>query len=264
MLKRFLIALQFLTIVPVRVGGEVTEEDMARSSAFFPLVGLVQGVLLVAADILLGRVFHPDLTLALVLLVLVLSNGGFHLDGLSDTFDALATKGGRERRLEAMKDSATGAIGVTAIVFALGIKYLSLKSVSNLTTYDYYAALLFMPVLSKWAMLVMMRHGVPAREEGLGRVFMSGARTGGLIAATVITAALLSAPVLAVPLWAGAMRHVFNFGALALVYMFGLLLTRFFRRRFGGLTGDTLGAGGELAEILFLWTAIVWSRLYTL
>jgi adenosylcobinamide-GDP ribazoletransferase len=264
MFRGFIIAVQFLTIIPVRIKGEVTEADMAQSSAFFPLVGLMQGVLLVLADILLGSVFHPDLTLALVLLVLVVSNGGFHLDGLSDTFDALASKGGRERKLEAMKDSSTGAIGVTAVVFALAVKYLALKSAANFTSYKYYSALLFMPVLSRWGMLVLMQHGRPARDEGLGRIFVAGMKPAHLMAATCIVAVLMTVPVFLASVWAGPVQHVFNAGVLVAVYVFALLLAKFFQSRFGGLTGDTLGASGELIEIFFLFTVIIWSRLYIL
>jgi adenosylcobinamide-GDP ribazoletransferase len=91
-MKRFLIALQFLTIIPVRKGINVSEAEIAKSSSVFVLVGIIQGILLIATDYIAGRVFHPDLVTGIILLVYVLSTGGFHLDGLADTFDAIAAK----------------------------------------------------------------------------------------------------------------------------------------------------------------------------
>ncbi|MFH1014430.1 MAG: adenosylcobinamide-GDP ribazoletransferase, partial [Nitrospirota bacterium] len=92
MIKQMLIAFQFLTVIPVKSRMTVSEDDIAKSSSAFVLVGLVQGILLIVTDYLAGTVFHQDLIPALILLALVLSNGGFHLDGLADTFDAIAVK----------------------------------------------------------------------------------------------------------------------------------------------------------------------------
>jgi adenosylcobinamide-GDP ribazoletransferase len=261
-LRRFLIAVQFLTVLPVRVRGEVSEADVARSAVIFPLVGLMQGLLLLLSAALFGRVFHSDLSTALLLLVLVLSNGGFHLDGLADTFDALAAKGDRERKLRAMKDSATGAAGVSAIVFVLALKYLSLKSVSNLSGYTFLSALVFMPMLSKWVMLPCMLHGKPAKEGGLGRIFLTGIRPLDVIAASLLVMAAMSVSALLLPEWTSHAQHVFNACAIFIIYVLGLFLCRFFTSRFGGLTGDTLGAAAEVTEVVFLWTVLIWSRLY--
>ncbi len=257
-----MIAFQFLTIVPVRVRGGVTELDMTRSAAHFPLVGLMQGMALVAADMVFGSVFHPDLVTGLVLLVLVLSTGGFHLDGLADTADALATKGDREKKLAAMKDSLTGPMGVIAIVFALGIKYLALRSLVNYNPLTYYHALLFIPVAGKWAMLPAMYHGQPARPDGLGRIFIGSIGRAELLVAAVVTILLGVVPVLFASGFAIWWQVWFMLGTLGLLYMISWLYTGFCKQIFGGLTGDTIGAIGEISEILFLLTVITWSGHY--
>ncbi len=132
-MKSLLLAVQFLTIIPVSVKGEVTQADVARSAAFFPLAGALQGVIAALAALIALRLFPPTITGGLVLCVLTVVNGGFHLDALADTFDAIAVKStgdgaqDRQKRLSVMKDSATGAIGVTAIVMALLLKYLFIR-----------------------------------------------------------------------------------------------------------------------------------------
>ena len=68
------------------------EDDIAQSASVFVIVGLMQGILLIVVDYASGIFFHQDLVIAIVLLILVLSNGGFHIDGLADTFDAIAVK----------------------------------------------------------------------------------------------------------------------------------------------------------------------------
>jgi len=260
-MRSFLLALQFLTIIPVRVAGQVGERDVARSSALFPLVGLLQGLALVAADAIFTLVFHPDLALALVLLVLVLSSGGFHLDGLADTFDGLAAKGDSRRKLEVMREGSVGAMGVIAVVFSLGIKYLALRSASSLTAGAYYLSLLSFPVLSKWAMVVGMFHGRPARGDGLGRMFIEGAGLREFIVGTVLTAFTITLPVLLMPSNFEPSRHLFHLGALVALYACARGICGLFSRRFGGLTGDALGAGGEIIENIYLLMVLAWSEL---
>jgi adenosylcobinamide-GDP ribazoletransferase len=122
------------------------------------------------------QVFHPDLVTGLILLVYVLSNGGFHLDGLADTFDAIAAKSegtlnaDKQKRLSILKDAATGPIGVTAIVFSLGLKYLSLNNLTHFSPFAYYSSLLLFGNL-KWTMVISF-YGKPA-EDGLGCIFIN-------------------------------------------------------------------------------------------
>jgi adenosylcobinamide-GDP ribazoletransferase len=266
-MKRFLLALQFLTVIPVGAGVTADEADLAKSSAFFVPVGVVQGILLVAADYAFGRVFNPDLVIALVLLVLVLSNGGFHLDGLSDTFDALASKStgnaaaDREKRLKIMKGSTAGPVGVTAIIFTLGLKYLALVEISNFSWFTYYSSLLFMPVLSKWTMVVTMYRGESARQDGLGRFFISGTGFRELAVSTVMLVLVLALPGIALSSYAPEALYLFYAGVLALLYLSCGIWVGYFKGKLGGLTGDTLGAVSEATEISFLLMVIIWSRL---
>lgn len=266
-MRHFLLALQFLTILPVKVKGEVLEGEVARSSAFFVLTGLLQGIFLIILLKIGGTIFYPELTISLIVLALAISNGGLHLDGLADTFDALAIKStgdpvrDKEKRLLVMKDSTTGAIGGTSLIFAIMLKIFSLKNISLLGTPVYYASVVIMPVISKWAMTVALLHGRPARDNGLGKLFIEGMTIKEFLISTFTLLAIYGLlPVVFRNLsieWL-----IFNISVTALLYGITGLWIYLCNRMFGGSTGDTLGALSEITEIAFLFMVIIWSRLF--
>lgn len=267
-MKSFIIALQFLTIIPIRMKSIYGESDIAKSSSAFIFVGILQGVLLIAASFALNLLFHEELVIALMLLFLVILNGGFHLDGLSDTFDALSVKSSgdiekdRQKRLAVMKDSTAGPIGITAIIFVLALKYLSLKGISHMSYFSFYSTLLFMPVISKWTMAASMFHGTSARKDGLGRIFIEGVKVREFAISTIALIISLAAFYFIFIGFAPQTQYIFNIILLITMYLFCRLWIGLCNKKFGGLTGDTLGALSELTELIFLFMVITWSRLY--
>ncbi|MEW6674950.1 MAG: adenosylcobinamide-GDP ribazoletransferase [Nitrospirota bacterium] len=261
-MRQLLLAIQFLTIIPIRMNISVSEADIARSSSAFVVVGLFQGLLLIATDYVFGMVFHPDLVIGIILLVLVLSNGGFHLDGLADTFDAIAAREDKEKKLLIMKDGTTGPIGVIAIVFSLAIKYLALKNLSHFLTFTYYLSLFLMPILSKWAMVIAMFYGKPARENGLGRIFINRIGLKEIAVSTSILLLWLVLPLILFSQYVSKSQYIFYTVLLLVLYIFSRVWVNFFDKKFCGLTGDTLGAISEITEIIFLLMVITWSRLF--
>lgn len=268
MLKDIPPAARFLTIVPLPGGGRmITEQAITRSVAGFVAVGLLQGLLLIAVELGAGWLFNPDLARWLVVLALVLVSGGFHLDGLADTFDALAVKScgdpeqDRIRRLAVMKDSATGVMGMLAIFFALVLKYYALQSLSHFSYAVYYSSLLLLPAFGKWAMVTAMYRARPARPEGLGRLFIGAVGRREL----VWNGLMLAVPLGLVCWWlAGvlpAQASLFYLLVPLALYLFSRLVVAVSRRKFGGMSGDTLGAVNELAEIIFLLLVLAWLRL---
>ncbi len=261
-MRQFLLALQFLTIFPIKIKGDVHDTDIARSVPFFVFIGLIQGLVLILSDFILGIFFHPDIVIAFILLIHVIINGGFHLDGLSDTFDALAVRGDKERKLSVMKDGSTGPAGVIAIFFVLFLKYLSLKGISNLLPFTYYSSLLLMPIIPKWTMAVSMFYGISARKSGLGNIFTKNI---GRREVFISTFSLLMILIIISYGFGRYMPHdqiIYYLALLISMYTLSRISVVFFKRHFGGLTGDTLGAVSELTEIFFLITVIIWSRIY--
>ncbi|GAB4486383.1 MAG: adenosylcobinamide-GDP ribazoletransferase [Thermodesulfovibrionales bacterium] len=266
-MKGILLAIQFMTIVPVRVGGDVTAREIGRSAAFFPVAGALQGVCAAAALLASGWIFPPDITAGLLVLVLAVASGGFDLDGLADTADGLAVKssGDRkadiERRLAVMKDSAAGAFGVLALIMAILLKYLFLKYLIGSLLLAPAAGLIFLlPVFSKWVTVPPMWYGRPARRDGLGSLFMENAGFASTLWSTCLTAAICIALVAAGVFDAVPGAAIFLAGAAAVLGATGYSAVRFLSCRFGGLTGDHFGALAEVSEILFLMGASVWLR----
>jgi adenosylcobinamide-GDP ribazoletransferase len=263
-MRGFLLAVQFLTVIPVRIKGTVTERQIGCSGIYFPLVGVIQGALLSLMFFLLVKFLPGELVSGLIILVLIATNRGFHLDALADSFDAVAVKSSgneaadRRKRLLIMKDSTTGAMGVTAIVMSILLKYLSMISLLRQHDGEVMMYLLFlMPVFSRWAMIPVMGHGRPAREDGLGKIFIE--RTGPRV--TILSSLLLALVYFAITMslkiltLASAVEFFFLAGLS--LYVVSLLWAVFCARRFGGLTGDTVGAVAEVSDLLFLVVALL-------
>jgi adenosylcobinamide-GDP ribazoletransferase len=232
-LRPLVAAFAFLTRVPVS-SGPLLETDLGRSVAFFPVVGLVLGLVLAGLAALLGGALPSTVLAVLLIAALAGLTGGLHIDGLADTFDALGGgRGDRQRMLDLMRDSRIGAHGAAALVLVLLLKVFALAAV--LQRRDLTLVLLF-PAIGRWAVTPWIVLHPYARAEGLGRAFNGEARAREVAIATVIVAAavLLLGPRLIAP----------ALGALAAAALFALWL----RRRLGGLTGDVYGATIELAE----------------
>lgn len=235
MLTGFFTALQFLTIIRLRRNLPFTEEALGHAATFFPVVGLILGGLLWLCDKSLFFL-PPSLLNLLLVAVLAALSRGLHLDGLADTVDGLLGSADRRQSLAIMKDSAIGTFGVLAVFLAL---FLKLRSLDLLEGGYRGVALLVAPMLGRWSCVVMAYSSRPARAEGLGWVFVRGVRFRefGLasVLALVVTFALVEVLGLAV------------FVPLAALTV---LFTLYCNRRLGGVTGDTLGAMGEMTETL--------------
>jgi adenosylcobinamide-GDP ribazoletransferase len=263
-MKRFLLAFQFLTIIPVKMLDNVSNRDMGRSSAFFPLVGAVQGVILAFSSVLFMKVFPIELTNGLLVLILVITTAGLHLDGLADTFDAIASREDKNKKLAIMKDSMVGPFGVIAIVLVILLKYLLLTALFfNSPLVTYYSSLFLMPVFSRWAMVVAIFHTKSARQDGLGKIFIEHTGKNELLIATLLvlilfaSAFIISNKTLLPPFQLSAFIP-----ALPVLYTFSMIVVWFSKKNFGGMTGDTFGAVAEMSELFFLMTVIICLQRY--
>lgn len=234
MFTQFLVALQFLTIVRLRDALPFDEGTLGRSGAFFPLVGFLLGMAAWGLDILFSLLV--PLSLANVFLIAALAglSRGFHLDGLADSADGLLGSADRQRSLTIMKDSRIGTFGTLALI---GIVMLKLRALDLLSGVDRTHALLLSPMFGRWACVIMAYAAPPAREEGLGALFVRGVQFREAMLASIFT------------LMAGFVLVGF-LNLLLLGLLSGIMLgtTRYCKRRLGGVTGDTMGAIGEISE----------------
>lgn len=239
--------MQFLTVFRVKKDLETTVEELAASMRYFPLVGAVQGTMLVVSSHLLSGLLPGNVVAGLEVLILALTNGALHLDGFVDTVDGLAGGGSVEERLRIMRDSSTGAVGTAFVVLLILLKYLAL---ANMPIEANRPALFMFPVMGRWAMVPMARWSKYARSgDGLGAAF-AGNTTATLVTATAIGAVLLAV----------AMGLI----ALLIMLFLGLAvyaISAFFRKKLGGVTGDVFGFQSEVAEVLFLIFVLAFSRI---
>jgi len=228
----FFAALQFLTLFPWPKRTARGADEVGRAAIFFPIIGLLLGATLIAANWLLASIATSELSSVTLVALLALLTRGLHLDGLGDTFDGLGADGDRERVLRVMDDSHIGAFGVMAIVLVLFLKIHALASMDV----DRWRALLVAPVLSRWAMLLLGYRSKSAKA-GLGSILIDHLETKHFLFATFITLLLVA-----------AVLQGTGIAMMAWVAVFTLASKRYFHRSLGGLTGDTFGAVGELNE----------------
>jgi adenosylcobinamide-GDP ribazoletransferase len=238
------IALQFLTCFPIRFERAPLPREVGLSLLWYPLVGLLLGLLLWAAALLLNRVASP-LAAAIVLAIWVSATGALHLDGFADTVDAWAGgRGDRERTLAIMKDPCSGPIAVAAVVCLLLLKFGALSALSrNVSGRDAHVAwaYIFPPLLARAAVPILFAQTPYVRIQGIGAALAQyQSRVGGqAVGATTALAALV----------VGGGSGLLAVAVTVVAY---LLMRGVFVRRLGGATGDCAGAMIEVIEALTL------------
>ena len=247
---RFLAALQFLTVIPLPRRREFSPEELGGATGYFPVVGLVIGLILAGLNWLLNLVLPPAVVNALLIVSLAVITGLMHLDGFVDTCDGIAGHKTVEDRWRVMHDSRAGAFGMVGVLLLLLVKYASLNSLPSSLMM---VSLIFMPVIGRWAMVYAIFAYPYARPSGLGRAFKQGTGWPGFILATVVTVAVALALIPLLQL-AGL---VILFG----VWLITLLVATYLKQKFSGLTGDTYGAVNEVAEVSVLILVMLLSRL---
>lgn len=234
----FLAALKFLTILPIP-SVEFKPVEIGKALSYFPLVGLFLGLIMVALDRVSGLVLPPFLTNSLLVMVLVLLTGALHMDGLMDTCDGLAGAKSSQERLEIMEDSRVGGLGVLGALCVLLIKFAALNSLPGAARLP---ALILMPALGRWAMVIaIFSHPYAKPTGGLGKTFRDQVSLTNVLGATAVV--LISSLLL-------LRLH----GLIVMAGVFGLTLALawYLHRKLSGLTGDTYGAINEAMEALSL------------
>jgi adenosylcobinamide-GDP ribazoletransferase len=231
-------ALGFLTILPV---GKAPHWQGPAMLPWFPVAGFILGLLWVGCDVVLGCIFPSPLRAALDMVFIIVLTGGLHLDGLADTADGLLSHRGREEALRIMKDSQIGTWGVLALVSVLALKGLALYEIiltgSSLP-------LILVPAFGRVAMLVGIAALPYGRgEEGIAhKIFELGTKKYAWIPGIL----LLGLGCILLLAWPGPLVIT---GTFALIVA---LILGWYRSRLGCITGDMLGALGEVAEAVVL------------
>lgn len=239
-LRLFFIALQFFTRLPIPRWVGFEQAWLNHASRYFPLVGLVVGIVAASTYALAALWLPAPVAAALSTAATIYITGAFHEDGFADTCDGLGGGMTRERALEIMKDSRVGAYGAIGIVCMLGAK---LAALATLPPPSAIAALLLAHPLSRLAAASLIWKMDYARAEGKAKplaVRMTNGEFGIATASVVLTTAAL------------LLHGALDLAAIAAAVLASVLaagwLARKFSRRLGGYTGDCLGAVQQLAE----------------
>ena len=242
------IAFAFLTRLPVRMPVDLPGIFLARSCAFFPLVGwLLGGVMAVVAWAILVLGGTPLLAAVLSVSVSAWLTRGLHLDGVADLCDGLGGSHEPARRLAIMKDSANGAFGVIGLVLLLLVKVSALAAIFENALYPAscgflslslaaLTGLIVVPTAARWAMASLAFGTSYPRELGTGHAFVGKVRASYLVVGLIFLFPFLYlAPRPAV-------------AGIICVQLPAVWLRFKCNKALGGITGDVLGAACELGE----------------
>ncbi len=236
-----LLALQFLTRIPIPIAVPWTPDTRRWAVRAYPLVGLLIGSVLVLLAFAMHNAPTPITALA-ILSVWVALSGGLHLDGVMDIADALGSNQPLARRWEIMKDPQIGSFGILALVFLLAWKGVLLWALLTYQAPLWW--LLVVPALGRWAGVALLVLTPCAQPKGLAWSWQQS------LSGQDVALALV--PLAVVALFAPALVLM---GLLAAVFV--ALSRGFMVRLFNGINGDMVGAtieGGELWLLILVWS----------
>ena len=245
----FLLAMQFLTRLPIPGGFSFSQERLSAAPRYYPLVGVIIGVLVASIFFASTIIFPNSVSIILALGAGVLLTGAFHEDGLADTFDGIGGGATKERALNIMKDSRIGVYGAAALMLIMLIK------LAALTAMQPQIAIIGFVVahgLSRYSSVLVIASSQYVREEGTGKHTAPGISTGGLAFATLT----------AIMCFAGIGFLLSPSAALWCLIGLGvghLSMRLMFEKKLGGYTGDTLGAIQQTSEVGIYLGLLAWA-----
>ena len=239
-LDTFILAVQLFTRIPIKKQVAVKDDTLVNGVVFWPLIGLITGAIQLGVYYLLSFIMARPAAIVLAVLTQIVINGGFHLDGLCDTADGIYSARTRERMLEIMKDSRIGTNGVIAALFDILLKITLLGQLAHPMI-----PMLLMPVAGKLVQGILIYKASYARKEGLGNAYIGKISLPVFVISTAVGTVIMAG----ILVFSGSLWLIFV-PFICLLFAFGF--RRYIEAKLGGLTGDILGAGSELTEIIFL------------
>jgi len=242
--KHLRLAFSFLTIFPISVDSKDKKVTLSQSMACFPFVGII--IALVSLSIFYFIEPFTSLRFASLLLVLmpILLSGGLHVDGLADCFDAFFQGKDRDDILRVMKDSRIGVWGALSILFMVLLKWELIMILPSKVL-----SFIFALSVARWSQ-VFLCYLLPyaRKEKGLGQ------QVAGAISPRELFLGLLFIILIGFPLGLiGLAVFILSTGIV-------FLLSRYYKHKLNGITGDVIGATSEITECIVLILIIVLSR----
>ena len=228
--------LSFFTRLPVPYV-EYEEKLYIKGIKTIPFVGIVLGLILYLVSFLTFWL-DPEVSAVVLLMTYIFMTGGLHLDGLADTCDGVFSGRDRERMLEIMKDSRIGSFGVLAMLFFFIFYAVMYQFLPR-------EALLILPVIGKSAPLISASLADYARPSGMGQLLVDNIKTPEVAVAV------------ALPLVLSVVMGVGYIIAAVVAELSVVALTKWLKKKLGGITGDTHGMVCEVSQMVFAFCVYV-------
>ena len=239
LLKDIYLSVVFLTRLPAPSWPDAGSRELSSGMWAFPIVGVLVatiGGLVYAVCDAIGLPVYISALFAVV--AMIITTGGLHEDGLSDLADGIWGGATPAKRMEIMSDSRIGAYAAIALIISVAGRAAAISTIGE--PLFVLGALVASAAVSRAMMPAMMAFGKPSKPDGLG----AGAGTPDAV--NWIIGLLLAAAIAAMAAPAGWLICLVAASASA------AFIARFARRNLGGYTGDVLGAGQQVAELLAL------------
>ncbi|MCY7009093.1 adenosylcobinamide-GDP ribazoletransferase [Fusobacterium simiae] len=271
-MKGFLLLLSFMTRIPMPKI-EYNEEKLGKSMKYFPVVGIIVGLILLFFSIVFTFILKNlayTAVLPIIIMVIILTDlittGALHLDGLADTFDGIFSYRSKHKMLEIMKDSRLGSNGALALILYFLIKFALFYSLIIENQGEAIYAVITYPVVARFCSVISCASAPYARGSGMGKTFVDNTKTCGVIVATTITLLYIIGMIFmpfvlftnySLPLYFIAQSIVINVVIVLLLGLFAYAFSKLIERKIGGITGDTLGALLEISSLVYLFLLLV-------
>ena len=232
---------QFLTRVPINKNLNCQEKNFRDGIFAFVIVGGFLGIINYGILLIFNNILPSIVIAGFLVLIPIMLTGGMQMDGIGDTCDGFFAfkEGGKERRIEIMKDSNVGTFAVIGIIWDMGMKLVLLNEL--IVTHKYWGVVMYM-VLSRLGVMFSAKIAKRAKEHGTGNLYIENCTGKGIAIAVIISCGLATI--------CGALVETVIIIPVILFVVW--IFNSYCNNKIGGQTGDTLGASNEICELVAL------------
>jgi len=253
-LNLFYLALSFFTRLPVPKTMHYSESLLNKANRYFSLVGLVTGLLLALSYLTFSTFLPANISILLMMGVSLLLTGAFHEDGLADMADGIGGAFTIEKRLTIMKDSRIGTYGAVTLIITLLLKFTLLVELANHDSNHLLLAIVLAEMLSRAiaGSLISAMPYVSDIEQSKSKPLAQAQSFSELTTLLLIGVA---------PLIFYSSEDIFSL--LGVLLIFRWLFKQWLMSKIGGFTGDCLGAGQQISELIIYLTLVSYLSNHT-
>ncbi|MCZ2102170.1 MAG: adenosylcobinamide-GDP ribazoletransferase [Chitinophagales bacterium] len=242
-LKVFFTALLFYTRIPCPSWADHSQENLNKATRYFPFIGWIVGTGAAVVFGLSSLIFPVSISVVLAMITGVLMTGAFHEDGFADTCDGFGGGWTKEKILDIMKDSRSGAYGVIGSILLLLLKFSTLVELGKSDIWFCISTIILANTLSRFAAVFVTFTEKYVREDELSKAKP--------IAKKLSTSDFIISSLWLIPAFL-LFKNPMYLLVLIPVFLMTIYLKRYFKKWIGGYTGDCLGATQQINEVVIL------------